>query len=156
MGVMKTEKQRIKELEQENNSLKSRLTEQESTGSIAFVKLAENGIIDETTAAEHAAMFEEWRYEKNYAVGDLRVDGEKLYKCIQAHRSQTGWEPHNVPALWVCAGDPAEEYPAWSQPVGAHDAYDQGAKVAHNGKHWESTVGANVWEPGVYGWKEVE
>ena len=42
----------------------------------------------------------------------------------------------------------------WRQPVGAFDAYPQGAVVAHNGKMWESTTPANVWEPGVSGWRE--
>lgn len=37
----------------------------------------------------------------------------------------------------------------------AHDAYAQGDKVSHNGKHWTSKVDNNVWEPGVYGWTEV-
>jgi len=46
-----------------------------------------------------------------------------------------------------------EEYPEWVQPTGAHDAYALGAIVAHNGQLWISTVDANVWEPGVYGWE---
>lgn len=50
---------------------------------------------------------------------------------------------------------PSEEYPAWVQPTGAHDAYAQGAKVSHNGKKWTSDISANVYEPGVYGWTEV-
>ena len=58
-------------------------------------------------------------------------------------------------SLWVSISDPAEEWPEWSQPLGAHDAYEQGAKVSHNGKHWSSDVAANVWEPGVYGWTEA-
>ena len=49
-----------------------------------------------------------------------------------------------------------EEYPAWVQPTGAHDAYAQGAKVSYNGKKWTSDVANNVWEPGVYGWTEVQ
>ena len=43
----------------------------------------------------------------------------------------------------------------WVQPTGAHDAYALEAVVAHIGKVWESTVENNVWEPGVFGWKEV-
>lgn len=43
----------------------------------------------------------------------------------------------------------------WVQPTGAHDAYALGAVVAHVGKVWESTVENNVWEPQVFGWKEV-
>ena len=42
----------------------------------------------------------------------------------------------------------------WVQPTGAHDAYRQGAIVEHNSKVWESLTPANVWEPGVSGWRE--
>lgn len=42
---------------------------------------------------------------------------------------------------------------AWVQPTGAHDAYAKGAQVSNNGKIWESTIAANVWAPGVSGWK---
>lgn len=45
--------------------------------------------------------------------------------------------------------------PAWVQPVGSEDAYPLGAEVTHNGFVWVSTVAANVWEPGVYGWDKV-
>lgn len=51
----------------------------------------------------------------------------------------------------------SEEWPAWSQPFGAHDAYPAGAKVSHNGKNWINIHGdGNVWEPGVYGWQEQQ
>ena len=43
----------------------------------------------------------------------------------------------------------------WVQPTGVHDAYTKGITVKHNGKTWESIVFANVWEPGVSGWREV-
>lgn len=43
---------------------------------------------------------------------------------------------------------------AWKAPTGAHDAYRQCATVTHNGKLWESLTPANVWEPGVSGWRE--
>ena len=58
-----------------------------------------------------------------------------------------------TPALWTAVS--IDEYPAWVQPTGAHDAYSKGDKVTHNGKRWTSTADANVWEPGVYGWTEV-
>ena len=44
---------------------------------------------------------------------------------------------------------------AWVQPTGAHDAYPLGSTVTHNGKTWESLTPANVWVPGVSGWREV-
>lgn len=123
--------------------------------SIAFVTLAESGSIDDITAGEHAEMFAMWETGIAYAVGNIRryTDG-KLYRCLQAHTSQPDWTPDAAVSLWVCTSDPAEEWPAWSQPVGAHDAYAKGAKVSHKNKHWISTCDANVWEPGAYGWEE--
>ena len=44
---------------------------------------------------------------------------------------------------------------AWVQPTGAHDAYALGITVTHGGKTWENITPANVWEPGVSGWREV-
>ena len=132
------------------------LDEQKNVAAITFVSLAEKGDIDEVTATEHADLFEPWVTDKDYAVGKIvtRPNGN-LYKCVQAHRSQADWEPENTPALWTKIGDPSEEYPEWSQPLGAHDAYPLGAKVSHNGEKWTSDVDNNVWEPGVYGWTKV-
>lgn len=42
----------------------------------------------------------------------------------------------------------------WTQPAGAYDAYPQGWVVSHGGKSWISLTPANVWEPGVSGWRE--
>lgn len=42
----------------------------------------------------------------------------------------------------------------WVQPTGAHDAYPEGYVVLHDGKEWVSLTPANVWEPGVSGWRE--
>ena len=132
------------------------LDEQKNVAAITFVSLAEKGDIDEVTATEHADLFEGWVTDKDYTVGKIvtRPNGN-LYKCVQAHRSQADWTPEATPALWTKIGDPSEEYPEWSQPLGAHDAYPLGAKVSHNGKKWTSDVASNVWEPGVYGWTEV-
>ena len=43
----------------------------------------------------------------------------------------------------------------WTQPTGAHDAYPLGATVTHAGKTWANIMPANVWQPGVSGWREV-
>ena len=120
----------------------------------AFAALCETQVLDDNTAAQHAELFAPWAYPIAYTVGQLRRHNGKLYKCVQAHTSQADWTPDTATSLWSVAADPAEEWPAWSQPVGAHDAYAKGAKVSHNGKHWTSNVDSNVWEPGVYGWTE--
>lgn len=131
------------------------LQDQNIANSITFVTLAESGSIDDVTASEHADLFSPWAYPVNYTVGQIRKHANKLYKCLQAHTSQADWNPEDSPSLWVGISDPAEEWPEWSQPVGSTDAYAQGDKVSHGGKHWISNVDGNVWEPGVYGWTEV-
>ena len=91
----------------------------------------------------------------SYFAGE-KVDYEsKHYKCIQNHTSQSDWTPDTAVSLWVEIADPAEEWPEWKQPTGAHDAYAKGAKVTHLFRHWTSDVDSNVWEPGVYGWTEA-
>lgn len=98
-------------------------------------------------------LFLPWLPATAYAVGDRRKYEDALYRCEQAHTSQSDWTPDITPALWTEIS--VEEWPAWRQPTGAQDAYQYLDKVSHNDKHWISTVNDNVWEPGVYGWEEV-
>ena len=124
-------------------------------GGIMFVTMAEGGQIDDTTAAEHADLFAPWAYPVSYKADNIRRYGGKLYRCVKDHTSQEDWTPEAAASLWAITADPAEEWPAWSQPIGAHDTYNAGDKVSHGGKHWTSDQDGNVWEPGVYGWTEV-
>ena len=124
-------------------------------GGIMFVTMAEAGQIDNTTAAEHADLFAPWAYPVSYKVSQIRRYGGKLYRCVKDHISQEDWTPEAAASLWAVTADPAEEWPTWSQPIGAHDTYSAGAKVSHQDKHWISDTDGNVWEPGVYGWTEV-
>jgi len=90
-----------------------------------------------------------------YGIGDIVSYNGTLYTIVQPHTSQPDWTPDVTPALWnPCA--PAGVIPEWVQPTGAHNSYALGAQVTHKGQVWESTVAANVWEPGVYGWIVVE
>lgn len=136
--------------------LSARQDSVESASAIAFVTLAETGTIDETTATEHASLFGQWVENVAYEQGAIRLFNENLYRCVQAHTSQGDWTPEAAASLWTKIGDPTEEYPEWSKPVGSHDVYNTGDKVSYDEKHWESTVDANVWQPGVYGWDEVK
>lgn len=51
-----------------------------------------------------------WQAGVDYAVGDEvaypDADGS-FFTCLQAHTSQAGWEPPNVPALWKVKEDAA-------------------------------------------------
>ena len=110
---------------------------------------------DDVVLEQPYALYDEWSGDGvAYEAGDVRQRGGLLYRCVQAHTSQATWTPEDAPSLWTRIADPAQEWPEWIQPTGAHNAYAQGAKVSHNGKRWVSDVDNNVWEPGVYGWTE--
>ena len=130
--------------------------------SIAFVKMAEKGEIDEITASEHMEMFLPWDDKSTFEVGNLRTrtfenEGIKLYQCLQAHTGQIGWEPENVPALWKELVIAKDGLPIWSQPICVTDAYMKDSEVWHKDNIWVSDYDNNVWEPGMFGWhiKEV-
>lgn len=97
------------------------------------------------------------QYAKDYKV----MYNGTLYKCLQAHTSQTDWTPENAPSLWakVLAGQEGTGIGEWVQPESTNP-YMKGDQVTHNGKTWESLVDNNVWEPGVQGtealWQQVE
>lgn len=105
----------------------------------------------DATALTAIELFPAWEVGKAYAVNDRVQYNGTLYKCIQAHTSQTDWMPSATPALWKVVS--VDEYPEWVQPTGAHDAYNKGDKVSYNGKHYVCTADANAYAPDVYGWE---
>ena len=42
-----------------------------------------------------------WSYPVDYAEGDRRSFGGKVYKCRQGHTSQADWTPDKTPNLWA-------------------------------------------------------
>lgn len=50
-----------------------------------------------------------------------------------------------------------DAWPAWRQPLGAHDAYPAGKVRRHGNKLWRSDRAYNAWEPGTSdaGWTDV-
>ena len=112
--------------------------------------------LPDADALDAVELFPVWKVDHDYSVGDRVQDESTLYKCLQAHTSQSSWKPADAPSLWVRVDDPSIEWPEWVQPTGSTDAYAKGAKVSHNGKHYISDVDSNVWEPSVYGWTEHE
>lgn len=110
-------------------------------------------------ALEAVELFPVWGAGIDYAV-DQRIRYEdKLYRCVQAHTSQSGWEPPSVPALWTEVAKPGE-IPVWKQPTGAQDAYMTGDKVHYptaDDPVYRSTIDNNVWSPEAYpaGWEVV-
>ena len=79
------------------------------------------------------------------------IKAEQDRRRIKANAEQQAAEL-NVAYLAASGVEPGQE---WRQPTGAHDAYPERWEVVHDGKTWASTTPANVWEPGVSGWREV-
>lgn len=148
-----TLKQQISKLRRKSEKMEIRQNVTELSSTIAFVTLAERGDIDEVTATEHTNLFSSWTSGMQYTVGALRQYKDELYRCVQAHTSQDDWTPDVAVSLWTKVGDPNEEFPQWSQPIGAHDSYSTGDKVTYNNEKWVSICDSNIWSPGVYGWR---
>lgn len=109
--------------------------------------------LPDETAINVPLLFERWHEGVDYLMGDRICYEETLYKCVQAHRSQSDWIPGITPALWTVVT--VEDWPEWVQPTGAQDAYMAGDKVSYNGKHYICIIDYNIYAPDVYGWEEA-
>lgn len=130
------------------------VTQKAST--VMFRALAMTDVIKAADALDNAGMFPQWAdcIGQRADPGSYWQHGGKLYRVNagQGHTIQSDWAPGKAASLFSMAANPAEAWPEWIQPTGAHNAYAKGAKVTHNGKRWVSTAYGNVWAPGVYGW----
>lgn len=120
--------------------------------------------LDDEKAMEVATVFDPWEIGKTYAVGDFLTYGvngvgdPQLYKVVQGHTSQADWTPDVAASLYVAIGLNEQGYPVWSQPTGAHDAYNKGDIVDYNGTLYESLIDGNITIPGTDDrwWKEAQ
>lgn len=112
--------------------------------------------LDDAEALQNVELYPEWHQAHEYLKDEKIRHHKILYKVLQDHTSLANWDPANSPSLYarVLIPDPTV-IPDWEQPDSTNP-YMTGDKVKHNGKTWISTVDNNVWEPGVYGWVEIE
>ena len=57
--------------------------------------------VDDNTALRMVAFYPEWAENAEYTAEYKVQRNGKLWRCIQAHTSQTGWEPENAASLWT-------------------------------------------------------
>ena len=99
-----------------------------------------------------------------YMKGD-KVSFEGAY--YQSNIDYNVWSPTAYPQGWTKLdgtgespepGGDDDEYPAFVQPTGAHDAYNIGDKVTYNGHRYECTMNNNAYSPDAYpqGWKQID
>ena len=57
--------------------------------------------VDDNAALRMTEFYPEWEAGQTYTAGFKVQHGGKLWRCLQAHTSQTGWEPSTATAsLW--------------------------------------------------------
>ena len=129
------------------------------------VQMFADSLSDEK-AMEIATIYDPWAVGKAYVGGEYLTYGvnsvgdPQLYKVNygHAHTSQKDWTPDKTPALYTAIGLDEGGYPVWSQPTGAHDAYNTGDIVNYNGTLYKSKMDGNTYSPEAYpaGWEVVE
>ena len=111
-------------------------------------------------ALECVHLYRPWEVGRVVSVGEFLTYGvnsvgdPKLYKVVIEHTAQADWTPDTSPSLFTPIGLDDEGYPIWSQPTGAHDAYNKGDIVNYNGVLYKSLIDGNVYSPDTYpaGW----
>lgn len=85
--------------------------------------------VDDNTALRMLEFFPGWAAGVAYTTGYKVQHGGKLWRCLQAHTAQTGWEPENAASLWeeICEAHYGTKY----DPI----PYD-GNMALENGKYY--------------------
>lgn len=115
--------------------------------------------LDDDSVMEVATVLPAYQVGKAYAIGDRITYGTngvgdpQIYKVVQSHTSAEEWKPSETASLYSPIGIAPSGYDAWSQPTGAHDAYNTGDIVDYDGTLYICTFDGNVYAPDVYGWE---
>lgn len=56
--------------------------------------------VDDNTALRMRSFYPEWASGESYGIGHKVQYGGKLWRVLQAHTAQVGWQPTNTPSLW--------------------------------------------------------
>ena len=137
------------------------MTIQEQAEAIREAMDVAGATLDDDQALVCVRLYRPWEVGRTYAVDERLTYGvngvgdPQLYKVNQAHTAQADWLPSATPALYTAIGLDDEGYPVWSQPTGAHDAYNKGDVVNYNGTLCMSLIDGNVYSPDAYpaGWE---
>lgn len=125
---------------------------------LRFLLMRQAASLSDEDILEVPAFVEKWKAGVDYAAGDRLNHNGTLYKVLQAHTSQEGWEPEIAPSLFarLLAGQGGTEVGEWTQPDSTNP-YNTGDRCMYNGTLYESTINGNVWSPVEYptGWRVV-
>ena len=68
--------------------------------------------VDDQTALRMLEFYPEWSAGQAYTAGYKAQRGGKLWRCLQDHTAQNGWEPENAASLWteICESHDGTKY----------------------------------------------
>ena len=68
--------------------------------------------VDDNTALRMVEFYPEWSAGQAYTAGYKAQRGGNLWRCLQAHTAQNGWEPENAASLWteICESHDGTKY----------------------------------------------
>lgn len=118
---------------------------------------------DSTLVGSYISYLSEWKEGVNYLIGRKIIYNNNVYKVVQSHLSQEGWEPDKASSLFTLFSKSISdvvngEVLEFVKPAGAHDSYMKGDKVRFEGSVYESLIDSNVYSPAEYpnGWRKIE
>ena len=110
------------------------MTPQEKARQLRPLIVKASASLSDEDALEAVELFKPWAADTAYAADERIRYGGNLYRCVQAHTSQSEWTPDATPALWTEVALPGDgETP--DRPIAYNNnmALENGKYYAQNG-----------------------
>ena len=111
-------------------------------------------------ALEVPDLYPSYEVDHAYKKDERFTYNGRLFKVNQAHTSAAQWVPGETgtESLYTCLEMAGDGYLVWTQPTGAHNAYNTGDIVHYptaDDPLYKSLIDGNVWSPDAYpaGWE---
>lgn len=88
--------------------------------------------LSDDDAKKVPALFPVWQTDEAYAVGDRVYYNGSLYKCVQAHTSQSTWNPKDATSLWANVSEESQEADGSRE----HPFAWESGMTSYNGKYY--------------------
>lgn len=89
--------------------------------------------LDDATALTAVRLYPEWATDTHYTKGHKVQRNGKLWRVMQKHTSQTGWEPENAASLWEQINETHAGTAADPIPYDGNMALESGKYYTQNG-----------------------
>ena len=95
--------------------------------------------VDDNTALRMTTFYPEWAENTEYTTGYKVQRSGRLWRCLQTHTSQAGWEPENAASLWTEICESHSGTPEDPIPYNGNMALESGKYYSQNSKIYRCT-----------------